>query len=71
MFLPLQEEDSAFPFAELREIPSGSFLRPLNVLLNSSTTRLCISHPSQFSVACKFAEGMLGPIIQVINKDVR
>ena len=62
----------AIPFVELHEVPVGSFLQPVKVLLDGSMTLWCRGcHSSQFGVICKHAEGILCTIIQIINEDVK
>lgn len=54
--IPTQEQDLAVPFVELNDI------------LVCSTT---IHQSSQLFTIYKFPEGAPGPIIQVINEDVK
>lgn len=57
-------------FTPLYEIFLYSVLQPVQLSLNGSILVWYINHSSQFRTICKFAEGTLCPIIQVINKEV-
>lgn len=62
-------QDFAFSLVELHEVPISPYLQPVNVPLEDSTTLWCISH--YFLICVKLAEGMLCPIIQIINEDFK
>ena len=56
-------------FIDLHEFPACSFHQPVEVPLNSSKTIWSINY-SQFCIICKLAEGLLCPMIQVLNDSV-
>lgn len=62
--IPPQEQDLAFLFVEFYEVP-------IEVTPHSSTIIWSINYSSWFYVACKLAEGALGPNIHAINEDVK
>lgn len=49
----------------------GPFVWPVKAPLYGSMSLCCISPSSQFFIVCKFAEGVLSPIIQVSNGKVQ
>lgn len=59
----------AFAFVGLHEVSVGPFLQPIPVPLKGGTTARCIGHCFQFSTTCRFAECVLWPFVQVINRD--
>lgn len=69
--IPPRVQDFAFAFVEIREIAVSPLLQPAKIFLNGSTSIWCISCFSQFCVIYKFSEGVLSPVIQVINVDVK
>lgn len=71
-----------FLHVELHEVPVRPFLHPVEVPLDGSMTPAtnfglsgwqndARNHFSPFYITCKLAEGMLCPIIQAINEDVK
>lgn len=66
--IPSQAQNLVFVFAELHEVHASHFFQPVEVLLNSSPAPQYINCSLQFGVVHKFAESILHPIIQVINK---
>lgn len=70
IFPPLVQ-DLAFPLVELQEVLIGPFVWPVKVPLCGSMSLCCISPSSQIFIACRFAEGVLSPIIQVSNGEVQ
>lgn len=52
---------------EFQEVPVSPFLQPGKVCLDVSTALWHISFLSQFGVICKYAEGTLCPITQMIH----
>lgn len=63
----VQVQDFALLSSELLWVPVHSFLHAGETLLNCDTIIWC-SNPN---IICKLAEGVLCPIIQVINKSVK
>lgn len=63
----VQVQDFALLSAELHQSPVHSFLHTGETLLNCDTIIWC-TNPN---IICKLAEGVLCPIIQVINKAVK
>ena len=61
----LHRQDFAFPLAELNEIPLSPFLQPAEVPLKG--TVWCITHSSQFCIACELAKCTLCPVVQTIH----
>lgn len=56
------QQDLAFLFAELDEIPVGQFLQKVKASLKASTTLWCISHCSQFCILPKLTKSV--PLFQ-------
>ena len=65
----LQGQDFALPFADLREVPVGPFLQPVEVPLHGSTPIQSVNYSFQFSITCKPAEHALCSMMQVINEE--
>lgn len=63
--IPHQRQDFSYPCMRFFLV-----LQPVQLSLNGSIFVWYINHSSQFRTICKFAEGTLSPIIQVINKEV-
>ena len=53
------------------DVPVSLFLWPVEVSQNGNKGFWCISHSSQLCVICKLAKGMLCPIIQITDEDVK
>lgn len=70
IFPPLVQ-DLAFPLVELQEVLIGPFVWPVKAPLYGSMSLCCISPSSQIFIVCRFAEGVLSPIIQVSNGEVQ
>jgi len=64
-------QNFAILLVELQEVPVSPFLQPIEVPLDGSTTRWQVSNFSQFSVISILLDGVLCPIIQMINEDVK
>jgi len=62
-------KDPTFPVVELHEISVGPFLQSVQVHLKGNTLTWCIH--TEFCSSCKLAEGVLCPVTQVINEDVK
>ena len=69
--IPPLIQEFTFHLVELLEVPVNPFVQPAEVPLDGSTTLWCISHFSQFCIISELAEGMLCPIIQIVNEDVK
>lgn len=61
------EQDFLFPLDELHDVSVISFLQPLEVPLDGSTSLCSVSCSSQFCVSCKSAEDVLCPITLISN----
>ena len=57
-------QDFALLLVELREVPAGPFLQPVEVLSGWRDDPLVYSHSSQFGVICKPAEDGLCPVLR-------
>lgn len=66
--IPFQAQDLVFVFAELHDVRASHFFQPVEVLLNISPAPQYINCSLQFGVVHKFAESILHPVIQVIDK---
>lgn len=65
-----QVQDFTISFVELLEIPVCHFL-PLVKSHNSHTIMWCINYSFQVHGVCSVSEGVLCPIVQVTNRDVK
>jgi len=59
-----------FPLLNFKRASFSPFLQPVQVLLDDSMMIWHVSHSSQIDVVSKLAEGMLCPIIPIINEEV-
>lgn len=66
--VPLQVQDFALPLCELHEVPGTPFLCPVQVPLGAAQPSGTSAFPPSICVISKFAEGMLGLIIQIANE---
>lgn len=64
LFLPIVR---MWPLPLLISKTFGPFLQPFEVLLNNRTSIWCINHSFKFCNICKITEGVLYPIIWIIN----
>ncbi|KAK4814832.1 hypothetical protein QYF61_027805 [Mycteria americana] len=64
-----QVQDLALGLVEPHTVGLGPSIQPVQVPLQSLPTLKQINTPAQLGVACKFTEGALNPLIQIIDKD--
>lgn len=65
-----QVQDSMFPVVELHNIPFHPFLQLIKAPVESCTAICLVYHPS-LGLSTKLAEGVLCPIIQLSNEDIK
>jgi len=64
-------QDPALGLVEPHTIDLGPSIQPVQIPLQSLPTLEQINTPTQLGVICRFTEGALNPLIQIIDKDVK
>ncbi|PKU44305.1 hypothetical protein llap_5392 [Limosa lapponica baueri] len=68
--IPPQVQHPTLAFIEVHQVPLCPTLQPVQVSLDGGTAFWCVSHPSQFCVISKLAEGTFRPFIQDIDENI-
>ncbi|KAK4826516.1 hypothetical protein QYF61_010013 [Mycteria americana] len=66
-----QVQDLALGLVESHTIGLGPSIQPVQVPLQSLPPLKQINTPAQLGVVCKLAEGVLNPLVQIIDKDIK
>ncbi|PKU42626.1 glycoprotein xg [Limosa lapponica baueri] len=66
--IPPQVQHPTLAFVEVPQVPLCPALQPVQVSLDGVTAFWCVSHPFQFCVINKLAEGTFHPFIQIIDE---
>ncbi|KAK4819998.1 hypothetical protein QYF61_017377 [Mycteria americana] len=66
-----QEQDPALGLVKPHTIDLGPLIQPVPIPLQSLLTLKKVDTPTQFGVICKFTEGALNPLIQIVDKDTK
>ncbi|KAK4824589.1 hypothetical protein QYF61_016834 [Mycteria americana] len=66
-----QVQDLALSLVEPHTFGPSPSIHPVQVPLQSLPTLKQINTPAQLGVICKFTEGALDPLVQIIDKDVK
>ncbi|KAK4813546.1 LOW QUALITY PROTEIN: hypothetical protein QYF61_009589 [Mycteria americana] len=67
----IQVQDLALGLVEPHTIGLGPSMQPVQVPLQSLPTLKQIDVPAKLGVICKLTEGILSPLIQIIDKDIK
>ena len=65
-----QVQDLALGLVEPHTVGLSPSVQPTQIPLQSPPTLKHINAHTEFGVVCKFCEGALNPLIQIIDKDV-
>ncbi|PKU39790.1 hypothetical protein llap_9902 [Limosa lapponica baueri] len=66
-----QVQDPALGLVEPHPIGLSPSIQPVQIPLQSPPTLQQVDTPTQLGVICKFTEGALHPLVQIIDKDVK
>ncbi|KAK4822061.1 hypothetical protein QYF61_008870 [Mycteria americana] len=66
-----QVQDLALSLVKFHTIGPSPLIQPVQIPLQSLPTLQQINTPAQLGVVCKFTEGALDPLIQIIDKDIK
>ncbi|KAK4832143.1 hypothetical protein QYF61_020883 [Mycteria americana] len=66
-----QVQDPALGLVEPHTVGLGPSIQPVQVPLQSLPPLKQINTPAQLGVVCKFTEGALNPLVQIIDKDMK
>ncbi|KAK4819236.1 hypothetical protein QYF61_027190 [Mycteria americana] len=66
-----QVQDPTLGLVEPHTIDVSPSIQPVQIPLQSLPTLKQINTPAQFGVICKLTEGVLDPLIQIIDKDIK